>query len=52
MLEKRTNSDFIHPNTERQIYVCESVWESGVSQNMLMLIYDLIQAGLVEKVED
>lgn len=50
--EQRINNDWWHPNKEREIYVSESDYEMGVSNRMLEIIYDLIQAGLVEKVED
>ena len=50
--EQWINNDWRQPNEEREIYVFESDYEMGVSKKMLETIYDLIQAGLVEKVED
>lgn len=51
ILEKRENSDWKHLNKEKEIDIYESDWEMGVSRNMPDILYDLIQAGLVEKVE-
>lgn len=50
ILQERTNSDWKHANGIREIYVYESDHEMGVSINMLDKIYELIQAGFVEKV--
>ena len=51
IVEQRTNSNWFHHNEEREVYVFESDYEMGVSDEMLDVIYDLIQAGLVEKVD-
>jgi hypothetical protein len=50
ILERRKNSDWRHINQEREIYVYESDYEMGISKDMISIIYDLIQAKLVEKV--
>jgi hypothetical protein len=52
IVEKRENSHWIHFNKERQIYVYESDWDMGVSMNVMEVVFDLITAGLVEKVSD
>lgn len=53
VVEKRVNSDWIHPDKELDIYVYESDWERGVSMDAYDVIFDLINNGLVEKyVED
>lgn len=49
ILEKRQNSDWIHANKEREVYIYESDYECGVSKDIIEKLYDLIQAGLVEK---
>jgi len=49
IVEKRENSDWKHLNQERELYVFESDYDCGVSESMLSVLYDLIQAGLVEK---
>lgn len=50
ILEKRENSDWIHQNREKEVYVYESDYDMGISKDMLNVIYDLIKAGLVEKI--
>ena len=52
IVEKRENSHWVHRNIEREIYVYESDWEMGVSMPAIEVIFDLIQAGLVEKGSD
>lgn len=52
IVEKRENSDWKHTNKEREIYIYESDYDMGVSKGILDILYDLIQAGLVEKVSD
>ena len=52
IVEKRENSYWVHQNIERQIYVYESDWDVGVSMPAIEVIFDLIQAGLIEKVSD
>lgn len=49
IVTKRINSDWFHLNSINQVYVDESDYEMGVSQNMLVLLYDLIKDGLVVK---
>ena len=51
VVENRINSNWIHSNKEREIFIYESDYEMGVSDNIGDLLFDLIQAGLVEKVE-
>lgn len=50
ILEQRINSDWKHMNIEKEIYIYESDYDMGISKDMLCVIYDLIQEGLVEKV--
>lgn len=50
ILEKRENSDWLHQNQEREIYIYETDYECGISKDMLEILYDLIQAGLVERI--
>lgn len=52
VVEKRENSYWIHYNKERQIYIYESDYEMSVSIYAYDKLFDLIQAGLVEKVSD
>ena len=52
ILEKRENSDWKHMNKEREIYVNSNDYDIGISKDTLDKLYDLIQAGLVEKVEE
>ena len=49
IVTERINSDWNHHNSINQVYVNESNYEMGVSQNMLVLLYDLIKDGLVIK---
>ena len=49
IITERINSDWHHSNSINQVYVDESDYEMGVSQNMLVLLYDLIKDGLVVK---
>ena len=51
VLEKRENSDWIHPNEERDLYIYPSDYDMGVSDEMLVKIYDLIKDGLIVKEE-
>lgn len=50
VVEERKNANWFFPNEEREIYVFETDYDMGVSNEMLNIIYDLISAGLVEKV--
>ena len=50
IVEERKDANWIFHNKEREVYVFESDYEMGVSDEMLDVIYDLIQAGFVEKV--
>lgn len=52
IVENRVNSDWKFIYKPKQIYVRESDWEAGVSMCAYDKVYDLIQAGLVEKVGD
>lgn len=49
ILEERKNSDWKHPNKEREVYIYEPDYELGISKAMLEKLYDLIQAGLIVK---
>ena len=49
ILEKRENSDWIHQNEEREVWIYANDYESGVSKEMLVKQYDLIKADLVVK---
>lgn len=49
IVEERKNGNWYFPNEERQIYIFESDYDMGVSENMVDVLFDLIQAGLVEK---
>ena len=49
---ERINANWNFHNQEREIYVFESDYDMDVSDNMIDLLFDLIQAGLVEKVEE
>ena len=51
VMEERKNGNWIFPNKERELYIYESDYEMGISENMIDIIFDLIQAGLVEKVD-
>jgi hypothetical protein len=51
IVEQRINSNWFDYNEEREVHVFESDYEMGVSDEMIDVIYDLIQAGLVEKVD-
>lgn len=51
IVEQRLNSNWFHHNQEREVYVFESDYDMGVSDEMIDLLFDLIQAGFVEKVE-
>lgn len=52
IVEERKNANWIFPNKEREIYIFETEYDMGVSEEMLDIIYDLISAGLVEKLEN
>ena len=39
-------------NKEREIYVNSNDYDIGISKDTIDKLYDLIQAGLVEKVEE
>lgn len=39
-------------NKEREIYVISNDYDIGISKDTIDKLYDLIQAGLVEKVEE
>ncbi len=52
VLEKRENSDWKHPNEERDLYIYPSDYDMGVSDEMLVKTYDLIRDGLIIKEED
>lgn len=52
ILEERKNSDWIHNNRIREIYTYPNDYDIGISRKTLETIYDLIIAGLVEKVEE
>ena len=49
IVEKRENSDWEHPNKERELYIYENDYDGGLSKGMLDKLYDLIKAGLVVK---
>lgn len=51
ILSERKNSDWNHCNEIRQIWFYESDYDMQISNASLDLLYDLIQAGLVEKCE-
>lgn len=50
LFEERKDANWFFHNKEREVYVYESDYEMGVSDAMLDVLFDLIQAGLVEKV--
>ena len=50
ILESRTNSDWTHPNSIREIYIFKDDYDMGISKRILETLYDLIKADLVEKV--
>lgn len=50
ILSERKNSDWLHCNEIRQIWFYESDYDVKISESSLDKLYDLIQAGLVEKV--
>lgn len=52
VIESRINSDWHHLEQPRQLYVRESDYDMGVSMYIYDKVFDLIQAGLVEKVSD
>lgn len=52
VIESRINSDWYHLEQPRQLYVRESDYDMGVSMYIYDKVFDLIQAGLVEKVSD
>ena len=49
ILEKRENSDWRHPNKEKEVYVYENDYDMGISKHILEKLYDLIKANLVVK---
>lgn len=49
ILEKRENSDWKHMNKEREIYIVSNDYDVGIPKDTIDKLYDLIQAGLVEK---
>ena len=52
VVEERINNDWRFSNDPRDIQVDESYYEMGVSMDAYCVVYDLIQADLVEKVEE
>ena len=50
VVEEYINDDWHEPNEERQIYVCESDYNMGVDIDVFDILFELIQAGFVEKV--
>ncbi len=52
VLEKRENSDWKHPNEERDLYVYLSDYDVDISNDTLVKIYDLIKDGLIVKEKD
>lgn len=52
VMEERKNGNWIFSNKERELFIYESDYEMGISKNIIDIIFDLIQAGLVEKVGD
>lgn len=49
----RIDSDWIHPNEVREIYIgIDQECSGGAMENVIETIYDLIQSDLVEKVEE
>lgn len=48
--ESRVNCDWNISYEPREIYVCESDYEMGVSMQAYDVIFDLIKADIVEKV--
>ena len=50
IIEERKDANWVFLNKEREVYVYESDYDMGVSEKMLDVLFDLIQAGLVEKV--
>lgn len=49
ILEKRENSDWKHPNEEKEVYVYENDYDMGISKYILQKLYDLIKADLIVK---
>ena len=49
---ERKGSDWKHCNEIREIYIYESDYDVGISNKAMETFYNLIQAGLVEKVEE
>lgn len=52
VVKERKNNDWHFSNEPRDILVDGSDYEMGVSMDAYCLVFDLIQADLVEKVED
>lgn len=49
ILEKRENSDWRHPNEEKEVYIYENDYDMGISKHTLDTLYDLIKADMVVK---
>lgn len=49
IVEKRENSDWKHPNKERELYIYANDHQEELSKGMLDILYDLIKADLVVK---
>ena len=52
ILESRINSDWTHSNSIREVYIIEDDYDMGLSKGILEILYDLIKADLVEKVNN
>lgn len=52
VVKERKNGNWFFQYEPREIGVYEDDYECGINEDMLDVIFDLIQAGLVEKVEE